>query len=78
MEDNDSNEYPVTLALTVEHPNYKEKRKFFNAENELEKKFKLQENILESQVIEFFSFLRFILYDGEIGQIYKVFMNKIR
>jgi hypothetical protein len=38
----------------------------------MEKKFKIQENLLESQVIEFFSYLRFLLFDGNIEHIYKV------
>jgi len=78
VEDNDSNEFPITLALTEKNPYYKEKRKFFSSDLDMEKKFKIQENLLENQVIEFFSFLRFTLYDGDIGHIYKVFLNKIR
>ena len=38
----------------------------------MDKKFKLQDNLLENQVIEFFSYLRFLLYDGKIEHIYKV------
>jgi hypothetical protein len=66
------------LNLTEKNPNYKEKRKFLSTEIFTEKKFKIQENLLENQVVEFFSYLRFILYDGDIGHIYKVFMLKIR
>ena len=58
--------------MTEKFPNFKEKKNFFNSENEMEKKFKIQENLLESQVIEFFSYLRFLLYDGKMEHIYKV------
>lgn len=68
----------MTLTLNENYPNFKEKRKLFNSELELVKKFKIQENLYENQVIEFFSYLRFILYDGDMNQIYKVFIDKIR
>lgn len=78
MEDNDSNEFPISLTLSDLHPNFAEKRKFFNSNNDMEKKFKIQENLFENQVIEFFSYLRFILYDGDMNYIYKVLLYKIR
>ena len=62
----------MTLTLNENYPNFKEKRKLFHSELELVKKFKIQENLYENQVIEFFSYLRFILYDGDMNQIYKV------
>jgi histone-lysine N-methyltransferase SETD3 len=72
VDNNDSNEFPISLTLTEDFPNYKEKKNFFSNENDMEKKFKIQENLLESQVIEFFSYLRFLLFDGNMEHIYKV------
>ena len=75
VDNNDSNEFPFNLSLTEKFPNFKEKKKFFNSKSEMEKKFKIQENLLESQVIELFSYLRFLLFDGNMEHIYKVYLH---
>ena len=70
VDNNDSNEYPVCLELDETYPLFEEKINILGGE--FKKKFKLQENMLESQVIDFFSFLRFLYFDGEIDKLYKI------
>jgi histone-lysine N-methyltransferase SETD3 len=75
VEDNDGNEYPITLCLEDSYPKYKDKLRFFNDEKELKRTFRIQENILDNQVIDFFSYLRFLLYEGDIKILAKVIIS---
>jgi histone-lysine N-methyltransferase SETD3 len=70
VDNNDSNEYPVTLELDESHPLFIEKLDILGSD--FKRKFRLQENMLESQVIDFFSFLRFVYFDGDIDKLYKI------
>lgn len=72
IEDNDANEYPVTLKLDDSCPLFEEKKKLFKKEQEMIKKFRISENIVDYSVIDFFSYLRFILFDGEIEILLKI------
>jgi histone-lysine N-methyltransferase SETD3 len=74
VEENDSNEYPIILKLDETCPNFHEKSLMLLPDSDLTKKFRIQENILEYQVVDFFSFLRFILFDGNMALIQKVFI----
>ena len=46
------------------------KKKFFQNEYELVRRFNLNNNFYESQIIELLSFLRFILFEGDIDELY--------
>jgi protein-histidine N-methyltransferase len=72
IEDNDANEYPVILKLDETCPLFEEKKKVFKKEQEMVKKFRICENIVDYSVIDFFSYLRFILFDGEIEILLKI------
>jgi protein-histidine N-methyltransferase len=72
IEDNDANEYPVILKLDETCPLFEEKKKVFKKEQEMVKKFRISENIVDYSVIDFFSYLRFILFDGEIEILLKI------
>lgn len=72
IEDNDANEYPITLKLDDSCPLFEEKKKLFKKEQEMTKKFRISENIVDYSVIDFFSYLRFILFDGEIEILLKI------
>ena len=51
------------------------KKKFFQNESELIRSFNLNNNFYESQIIELLSFLRFILFDGDINDLYRIICN---
>lgn len=72
VEENDGNEYPINIKVDNLFPKFKEKVGFFHEENELKRSFRIQENLLEQQVVDLFSFLRFILFDGDLNILWKV------
>lgn len=74
LENNDSNEFPVIISLDESHPLHQEKKEILNYETYQNRKFKLQENLVDYGVIDFFSFLRFTHFDGDINILYKVFI----
>jgi len=72
LEDNDANEFPINLQLDNTCPGFENKKQFFKKEYEFSKKFRIGENILDYQVVDFFSFLRFILFEGEHEVLTKI------
>lgn len=70
--ENDANEYPITIKLNEEFPLYEIKKAIFKKETDLVKKFRISENLIESQVVDFFSYLRFCVFDGDIEILYKI------
>jgi hypothetical protein len=62
----------VTLQLDDTSPNFEQKKKIFNKDQDFIKTFRITSNILDFQVIDFFSFLRFILYDGDVKNLMKI------
>jgi hypothetical protein len=53
-------------------PLYEEKSKILSHPNEFVKKFRIQENMLEGQVTDMFSYLRFMLFDGDVNILLKI------
>jgi hypothetical protein len=51
---------------------YKEKKTILKYNNEHVKKFRISENILDCQVIDFFSYLRFLMYDENIDSLLNI------
>ena len=51
------------------------KKNFFQSECELVRTFNLNNNFYESQIVELISFLRFILFDGDINDLYNAINN---
>ena len=70
LEDNDTSEFLITINFNENYPLYEEKKKFFQNEYELVRRFNLNNNFYESQIIELLSFLRFILFEGDINELY--------
>ena len=70
LEDNDTSEFLITVNFNENYPLYEEKKKFFQNEYELVRRFNLNNNFYESQIIELLSFLRFILFEGDINELY--------
>ena len=70
LEDNDTSEFLITVNFNENYPLYEEKKKFFQNEYELVRRFNLNNNFYESQIIELLSFLRFILFEGDIDELY--------
>ncbi len=60
------------LQLDQNCPLFEEKKKIFKKEQEMTKKFRISENIVDYSVIDFFSFLRFMLFDGEMETLLKI------
>ena len=50
---------------------YLQKKNFFLNEYKLIRSFNLNNNFYESQIIEILSFLRFILFEGDLNELYK-------
>ena len=74
IEDNETNEYPLIVTFNENFPLFETKKQFFENPNTLTKMFKLNTNIYESDLFELFSFLRFILYDGDINTLLNSFL----
>jgi len=70
LEDNDTSEYIMKITFNENYPLFEEKKNFFQNEYELVRSFNLNNNFYESQIIEILSFLRFILFDGDINELY--------
>jgi histone-lysine N-methyltransferase SETD3 len=70
LDDNDTSEYLLTVELNNNYPLFNLKKNFFQNEYELVRTFNLNNNFYESQIVELLSFLRFILFDGDINDLY--------
>ena len=70
LDDNDTSEYLLTVELNENYPLFDLKKNFFQNEYELIRSFNLNNNFYESQIIELLSFLRFILFNGDINDLY--------
>ena len=62
IENNEDNEFKILLILNESFPYFKEKMAYLGGKN-ISKKFSLILNLSDSKIIQFFSFLRFILYN---------------
>ena len=77
LEDNDTSEYLLSVELTKDYPLFNLKKIFFQNENDLVRCFNLNNNFYESQIIELLSFLRFLLFDGDVNVLYKAINNSL-
>ena len=71
LDNNDSSEYPLTVFFNDSYPLFEIKKNLFQNENEYVRIFNLNNNIYESQLLELLSFLRFLLFDGDVNVLYK-------
>ena len=62
VENNEDNEFKIILTLNESSPYFKEKMEYLGGKN-YTKKFSLVLNHSDAKIIQFFSFLRFILYN---------------
>ena len=73
LDDNDTSEYLLTINFNEKYPLFNDKKKLFKHECEndykINRNFCLNNNFYESQIVELLSFLRFILYDGDINKL---------
>ena len=70
LDDNDTSEYSLTVVFNDTYPLFDLKKNFFQNEYEFVRTFNLNNNFYESQIIELLSFLRFILFEGDINDLY--------
>ena len=70
LDDNDTSEYLLTVVFNDTYPLFELKKNFFQNEYEFVRTFNLNNNFYESQIIELLSFLRFILFDVDINDLY--------
>ena len=77
LEENDTSEYLLNIDFNNNYPLFDIKKQVFRNEfennNNINRNFCLNNNIYESQIIELLSFLRFILFDGDINDLYNIF-----
>ena len=71
LDDNDTSEYLLTVEFNENYPLFELKKNFFQNEYEFIKTYNLNNNFAESQIIELLSFLRFILFDDDINELYR-------
>ena len=76
LEDNDRNEYYLTLNFNKNVPLYEQKKIFFSSPNDCLRTFKLYTNMYESELDELLSFLRFLIFDGDFSVLYKKIKSK--
>ena len=76
LEENDTSEYLLNIDFNNSYPLFDIKKQIFRNEFEnnynINRNFCLNNNIYESQIIELLSFLRFILFDGDINDLYNI------
>ena len=77
LDDNDTSEYLLSVELNENYPLFNFKKNFFQNESDLVRSFNLNNNFYESQIIELLSFLRFILFDGDVNDLYKAINNSV-
>jgi len=77
LDDNDTSEYLLSVELNENYPLFDFKKNFFQNESDLTRCFNLNNDFYESQIIELLSFLRFILFDGDINDLYKAINNSV-
>ena len=70
LENNEVSEYSMSVNFDVNYPMFQIKKGFFKNGFEYVKNFVLNINIQESQILELLSFLRFMLFDGDINILY--------
>ena len=78
LETNDNNEYHLRLTLNENAPLYDIKKRFISTEynNNFTRTFKLNNNINEGDAFDLMSFLRFMLFDGEIEDLYQAISDQ--
>ena len=70
LDDNDTSEFLLTVSFNDSYPLFEIKKNFFQNEYGFVRTFNLNNNFYESQIVELLSFLRFILFDGDINDLY--------
>ena len=76
VENNDGNEYPFHLELDKSDPMFSVKREFLNGQ--INKTFVIHEIVNESNVMDFFSFLRFKFFEGSEYELSQVNIDLFR
>ena len=77
LENNDLGEYQLPVVFNNEYPLFDIKKKLFKNEFNFVKIFNLNNNFQESQILELISYLRFLLYDENINNLFKsIFASK--
>ena len=71
VENNDSAEYVLNVIFNDCYPLYDIKKQYLKNEKKI-KRFYLNINLYESQIIELLSFLRFCMFDGDINDLLKL------
>ena len=70
LETNDNNEYSLRLTFNENVPLYEIKKHFLNSDYNFTRTFKLHNNLNEGDIFDLMSFLRFMLFDGEVDELY--------
>jgi histone-lysine N-methyltransferase SETD3 len=77
LENNDMGEYQLTVVFNNEYPLFDIKKKLFKNEFDFTKIYNLNNNFQESQILELISYLRFLMYDDNINNLFKtIFTSK--
>ena len=77
VEDNESNEFPFTLELTSDKPHYSQKINLIQNNSNTKRTYRILPSFTNQTVIDFFSYLRFILHDEEMSLLLNVLKIKL-
>ncbi len=78
VEKNDGNEFPFTVAIEETDALFPTKKNLLQNEN-MKKTFRVQENFSEQPVIDFFSLLRFKVFNEDMNELFNIIVtNKNR
>ena len=75
LENKDMGEYPLTINFNNEYPLYNMKKNFFKNKYDFIRTFNLNNNFQESQILELISYLRFLLYEENINDLFKKILS---
>ena len=78
LDENDTSEYLLNINFDEKYPLFDAKKKLlfkneYEYDYKINRNFCLNNNFYESQIVELLSFLRFILYDGDIKKLLNIF-----
>lgn len=70
LEENDAEEYTLKIVFNESYPMYEIKKNFFEPDAEFSRNFILNNDFYESNIVELLSFLRFMLFEGDMQVLY--------
>jgi histone-lysine N-methyltransferase SETD3 len=74
VENNDGNEFPITVEIEDSDPHFTFKKNFLQNDS-MKKTFRVQVSFQEQAVIDFLSMLRFKLFGEDINELFNIIVT---